>query len=175
LSEANQGQEESRDRIYGFLRNRLLSLARYRVQEGAEDLVQETLVVVHNHLAELASLDGLLAFTNQVLRNKIGNIYQGRARRRQREGQLQEYVEPGYRINDDLEANELEGILKRSIDKLRQTRPTCHAILSHLYNGFDVAEISDRLGIPKSKLKVRTFRCRQALRDLLSTDYGMQV
>lgn len=170
--DAQQGKEESRELVYAFLRSRLLALARYRVPEAAEDVVQDALIVVHNHFSEFTTLEGLFAFTNQVLRNKIGNVYQGR--RRQKYVGLEE-AESGYHINSELQGVELERIVQESIHKLGESRPGCMEILSFLYQGLDPAEISTRLGIAKSRLKVRTFRCRLALRDILKREYRLEV
>lgn len=175
LIEAQKGHEEATEQIFAFLRTRLLAIARYRVPEVAEDTVQETLVIVHNRLPEFEALEGLLAFANQVLRNKIGNIYQGRERQKNKQLDMEGVAEPQYQINDDLQAVELDRILRNSIHKLGEKRPTCKAILSCLYDGFDTSEISVTLGIPKSRLKVSTFRCREALREILVQEYGMQV
>jgi RNA polymerase sigma factor (sigma-70 family) len=167
---ALQGNEESKGRVFDFLRSRLLSLARYRVPELAEDIVQDTLLVVHNHFPEFQAMEGLIAFTHKVLRNKIGNIYQGRYRQTRVE---LEDAELRYDIRDELEGGELDRIVREAISKLGTTNPGCHAILSCLYQGFDPDDISNTLGITKSKLKVRTFRCRSALRDLLSREYRL--
>ena len=169
---AKHGDEQSRERLFAFVRSRLLLLARYRVPEAAEDIVHDSLLVIHRDLAEVATLGGLLAFSHQVLRNKIGNVYQGRYR--QKHVDLDDAELP-YSFDGKSDANELERIMQRSIAKLGESRPVCRAILSALYDGFDPGEISERLGISKSNLKVRTFRCRQALRDLLRDDYRLEV
>lgn len=169
---AQRGHEESREMVFAFLRSRLLVLARYRVPEAAEDVVQDALIVVHNRFSEFTTIEGLFAFTNQVLRNKIGNVYQGRDR--QKHVELKE-AEPRYRIDGELQAAELERIVQESINKLGETNPGCRVILSYLYQGLDPEEISSRLGIGKSRLKVRTFRCRLALRDLLKREYRLEV
>src|SRR5262249_38392912 len=127
---AQQGQDESKDQLFAFLRSRMLSLARYRVLEGAEDIVHETLIVVHNRFSELDSIGGLLAFTNQLMRNKIGNVYQGRQRRKLIE---LDDAEEGYDLSDELQAVELERIVRESITRLGNTNPGCHAILTCLY------------------------------------------
>jgi RNA polymerase sigma factor (sigma-70 family) len=169
---AQEGYEESKEAVFGFLRSRLLVLAKYRVPEIAEDTVHESLVVVHSRFSEFKTVEGLLAFTNQVLRNKIGNVYQGRSR--QKHVELEDEEMP-YRIDGDLEAVELDRIVRESIDKLGESRPACQAILRCLYQGLEPDEISDQLGISKSKLKVRTFRCREALRDILHREYQWHV
>jgi DNA-directed RNA polymerase specialized sigma24 family protein len=146
--------EDSKEEIFEFLRSRLLVLARHRVPEAAEDTVHESLIIVHNRFSEFENLQGLLAFTHQVLRNKIGNIYQSRSREQHRQ---------------------VERIVRTAIDKLGEKRPYCRSILFCLYQGLEPGEISDRLEITKSKLKVQTFRCREALKKILVGVYGFQV
>src|SRR5580704_13887539 len=80
FSRAREGDVDSRDKIFSFLRLRHLAIARYRLPEAAEDVVQDTLVVVHEHFSTIGTLEQLVAFANQVLRNKIGNVYQSRDR-----------------------------------------------------------------------------------------------
>jgi RNA polymerase sigma factor (sigma-70 family) len=172
---AQQGQGGALNDLFDFLRKRMLALARYRVQEAAEDLVQETLVIVYAHLSEFDSLEGMLAFTNQVLRNKIGNIYQKRDRHKHRALELEDAPPIQYRIDGEMEAAELDQIMRECINRLGENRPDCRKILACLYDGFDSSEISERLGIAKSTLKVRVFRCREALRKVLDKDYGLQV
>lgn len=163
-------QEDSKDLLFAFLRTRLLVLARFRIPEAAEDTVHEALLVVHQHLGECDTVDSLLAFSHQVLRNKIGNLYQRRYRRAHDELQEGDAV---YFIQDQIEHDELERILLNSIERLRERFPVCGEILSSLYGGLEPTEISSNLGISKSKLKTRTFRCRQALRDMLTEQYGL--
>jgi RNA polymerase sigma factor (sigma-70 family) len=171
LERAHQGHDDSKEVVFAFLRSRLMVLARYRVSDIAEDLVQESLVVIHCRFFELTGLEKLLAFANQVLRNKIGNAYQARSRQKQvgvDDGELP------YFIDGELEAEELDRIVSNSIERLGESRPTCRAILRCLYHGLNPEEISESLGISKSNLKVRTFRCREALRDLLHREYRLQ-
>src|SRR5262245_17677009 len=79
---ATTGHAEPKEKLFSFLRSRLMILARYRVPEVAEDVVQETLMVIHDRFQEFGSLEGLVAFTHQVLRNKVDNVYQSRARKK---------------------------------------------------------------------------------------------
>lgn len=173
--QARERQEDSIEELFGFLRRRLLVLARHRVSEGAEDTVHESLIIVHNRFSEFESLDGLLAFTHQVLRNKIGNLYRGRSRQQHRSIGLEDVSQSRYSTDWDMEAVELEGIVRTAIDKLGEKRPYCRTILFSLYQGLDPDEISERLEITKSKLKVQTFRCRAALKEILVHEYGWQV
>jgi RNA polymerase sigma factor (sigma-70 family) len=171
LRKALEGNEGAKEEVFAFLRSRFLNLARYRLPEAAEDVVHDALVVVHRRFAEFDTVDGLVAFTNQVLRNKIGNAYQLRYRRDRED---LDPGETGYCIDEELEGEELDRIMRNAIERLRSRFPGCGEILSCLLDGLEPTEISSRLGIPKSRLKVRTFRCREALRQLLSVEYGLQ-
>lgn len=172
FAEYRTGNEASKEALFEFLRSRLLGIARYRVPDIAEDIVHDALVVVHKRFLEFEAFEGLVAFTNQVLRNKIGNVYQ--SGHRHKDVTLDDTELP-YRVEGEWEGAEMDRIVRQSIHKLGEDRPICRAILASLYQGLEPGEISAQLGISKAKLKVRTFRCRQALRDLLSRDYQLNV
>jgi RNA polymerase sigma factor (sigma-70 family) len=175
FSLALEGDEESREEVFAFLRSRYVALARRRVPDVAEDAVQDTLAVVHERFSRIGTLEQLIAFTNTVLRNKIGNLYQSRGRTIKRVELDNAQEEVAYHMDGDIEGGEFEVILRRCIDKLGETRTICQKILSCLYQGMDAGEICDTLGITRSRLKVRTFRCRRALKEILATDYGIDV
>src|SRR5215471_5551350 len=171
---ARQGNTESKEAIFSFLRSRFLGLARYRLPEAWEDIVHDSLVVVHEHFSDMQSLEQLVAFANQVLRNKIGNVYQSREHKTKPVG-LENVGEPSYHIIAEIEAGDVERVLRESIEKLGEGRTNCRRILLCLYHGLSPDEICDELKISKSQLKVRTFRCRGALRNILQDDYGMRL
>ena len=173
--QAKLGDDRRKEEVFAFLRARFLTLARYRVQQGAEDVVQETLAVVHSHFSELDSLQKVLGFANGVLRNKLGNLYQKRDRHKNIWVGLDDVNEPSYRIEAEVEAGELERIVGESITRLGEKSSKCQAILLRLCQGLDPEEISALLGIPKSTLKIRTFRCRQALKTILVDEYGLNL
>jgi RNA polymerase sigma factor (sigma-70 family) len=175
FAQAREMNKDSKEELFEFLRSRLLVLARHRVSEAAEDTVHESLIIVHNRFSEFENLQGLLAFTHQVLRNKIGNIYQSRSREQNRQVELDNVSESRYYTDWNMEAVEMERIVRTAIDKLGERRPYCKLILFCLYQGLEPDEISDRLEITKSKLKVQTFRCREALKKILAVEYGFQV
>jgi RNA polymerase sigma factor (sigma-70 family) len=171
---ARQGHGESRERIFSFLRIRYISIARYRLPDFAEDIVQDTLVVVHERFSTIETLEQLIAFANQVLRNKIGNVYQS-LRRKTNQIESQEVEEDRFDMAGEIEAGELESIIRNSIDRLGQRYSHCQKILLSLYEGLSASEICEKMGITKSQLKVRTFRCREALRSLLADNYGLEL
>jgi RNA polymerase sigma-70 factor (ECF subfamily) len=71
-----------RDEILERLRERILSFAASRLQrEAAEDMAQETLLVLHAKYAHVESLDELLPLAFQIVRFKIGAALRKRTRR----------------------------------------------------------------------------------------------
>ncbi len=86
LADAQQGDRAARERLLAELRPRLLLVARVRLRdtlrEQAEDVVQETLIVVTERLAVISDRPDRYALA--VLRNKIGHVYRSRQRRASR-------------------------------------------------------------------------------------------
>jgi RNA polymerase sigma factor (sigma-70 family) len=175
FAQAKDGDCMAQEDLFSFLRARLLSIATKRLEEEAEDVVQEALITVNDHVSRFGTLRELLGFAHGVLRNKIGNVYKRRARERALRVEWSEIEEPHYEIHSEVETAELDRIICESINNVSQRHPSYEALLWGLYEGMDVAELSGRLGISKAKLKWRTFRCRQALREVLLNLRGLQV
>jgi RNA polymerase sigma factor (sigma-70 family) len=142
------------------------------MEEDAKDVVQETLIVVHQRFSELKTVDDLVAFTFGVLRNKIGNVYRKRERRKRYEAELEEVPEPVYCLDDQFEAAQLDRVIVQAIMK---TKPGCQAILMGLHEGFSVGDLSHRFHIPRARMDKQVFHCRQALQRILLEDYRLQV
>lgn len=176
LTCAQQGQREAREEIFFFLRTRFLVLAKLRLmEEDAQDVVQETLMVVDDHFSELETAESLLAFTNEVMRNKIGNFYQKRNRRMRYQAEWEEVPEPTYYMDGELDAAELARIMRKAIDQLGEKNSRCRAILLGLCEGLSLSELSQRLQLPRPRIDDWVFRCRKELRRILSDDYGLRV
>jgi RNA polymerase sigma factor (sigma-70 family) len=174
VAEARLGSAQSLDEVFEFLRSKLLPIARHRLPEAAEDVVHDSLIVIHSHFSEIESLEGLVAFSNRVLRNKIGNAYQNRERKSAQLG-LEDISETDYSIKDDPEGAEMERVVRDAIERLAYKRPDCTRILLYLYDGFTASDIRDKVGLSRSNLKTRTFRCREALREVLSSQYSVEL
>jgi RNA polymerase sigma factor (sigma-70 family) len=173
FTQAQQGDKEAREQIFFFLRGRFLAVAKHRLLEAdAEDVVQETLMVVHDSFSELRTVENLMAYTMGVLRNKIGNAYRKRERRRRHQANVDDVPEPVYVMDDEFNAAELARLISQAVVK---ANPNCRAILLGLHEGFSVDEMSRWFRIPRSKMDKRIFRCRRTLRRILSEDYGVWV
>jgi RNA polymerase sigma factor (sigma-70 family) len=175
LVQAQHGDRQAREEIVSFLYLRFLSLARERVQDEAEDVVQEMLIVVHNHLSEFKSLRGLLAFAQNVLRKRIGNAYQRRTRDRNLAAVLRGGSLAAYDLVSEWELADLDRVLRQGMEHVSQTCPYCRVVFTCLYEGMSAREIRHRLGVSQSRLKYMTFRCRQALRAVLLDQYSLRV
>lgn len=175
LALAHQGDQQARDEVFLFLRTRFLVLAKLRVgDDDAEDVLQDAMMIVDRRFAELATAEHLLAFTDGVMRNKIGNFYLMRDSRRRYMVSQPEGGDPTYSIDDELAAAELEDVLRAAIDRLGGDRPRCRALLLGLCEGLSMEDLSRRVGIPRSHIDDWAFRCRQALRRILAKDFGLR-
>jgi len=176
LAAAQQGQREARERIFFLLHTRFLALAKLRVRgQDAEDIVQETLMVVERHLSEIGTVEALLAFTNQVMRNKIGNFYRREERRKSYHVTREGAVNPVYRMDEELNAADLERILRKAIDQVGERSPRCRAILLGLLEGLSVDEVCQQVGIKRTRIDDWIHRCRKELRRILSEVYRLRV
>ncbi len=169
------GDHDAREEILKFLQARFLKLAKLRVMgEDAKDIVQETLMVVDHHLQEIATVEGLLAYTNEVMRNKIGNHYRRRDLRRRYIVTSDHVPEPEYDMTEELETAELYRLMHKAIDELGEVRPRCRELFLGLINGLSISDLCERLQMPRSKVDEWLFRCRQALRRILQKRHWIQ-
>jgi len=163
--------------VFRAQRRRLWGIA-YRLTgsaQDAEDVVQETLIVVNDHFSEFVTVERLLAFTNKVMRNKIGNFYRKRDRQRHYQVEWDKIPDLVYYMDEELDAAELDRIIQKAIDQLGEKSPVCRAILLGLREGLSIGELSRWLGLSRPKIDNQVFRCRRALRRILLKDYNLQV
>jgi len=188
LARAARGSPEAREEVFSLLAPRLLALAKQRVGEEAEDVVQETLIIVNGQLPTLAAAphpaphaapyaapyaaERLLTFAHTVLRNKIGNLYRKRDRREPHHVALEAVQEPGMAMDEVLEARELARLLARGIARLAETRPLCGQLFEGLRRGRELQALAAGLNLSRPRLDDHLYRCRKALRRLLAEEFG---
>lgn len=176
LERARSGDREAREEIFSFLRARFLVLAKLRlVSEDAEDIVQETLIVVDRRFLELLDVGALLGFTDGVMRNKIGNFYTVRNTRRKHTSTAWDPPDRPYLIEDELGAAELERVVRQAVDRLGQKRPLCRTVLLSLCDGMSTGELTGFLRLPRARIDDIVFRCRKALRKILIDEFGWRI
>jgi RNA polymerase sigma factor (sigma-70 family) len=144
------GRHRLKDEELSAIRAVLQKITRRRVRdiEDAEDLVQETLLtmITRNPDAELKK--GILAWSQGILRNKVGNYY----RKNQRHSALQD---PNYDVHlqepaspaatcqeTALSHKELISIIEK---ELARFPPEVRRVMELLVSGLNAGEIVDRL------------------------------
>ncbi len=172
MAQARAGQATAWEEIFVFLHRRLTALARQRLPQDYEDTVQETLTVIAEHLADLDNAEHLLKFANEVLRKKIAAYYQ----RRQAGRYLPRRINhPLYRPDEQWDIKEAEHVLAEALDRLSQVLPGCREFLLEVAEGASLDELSEHFGIPRSRIPYRLFRCRRALRRILTQEFGVLI
>lgn len=174
IAQARAGQTSAWDEIFVFLRARISALAKHRIERDYEDVVQETLMTVYEHLSELRDAEHLLTFATKVLRNKIGNFYQ----RRDRQSHYLEDQRRGHPIYDPNELWDMQEsieILFHALDRLGQRRPRCRDLLLELADGASIEELCEEFDLPRTRIHYRLFRCRRALRSILINEFGVSI
>ncbi len=179
------GDLQAQSALFEALRVRFLPIAKQRVQaDQAEDLVQETLMIVFDRYRERNDGPGILVWGLTVLRNVIGNYYQAKDREKKRLTFVEELPADAACEADFLADTEhtqtLETLLK-AMDNLAERFPRCGNIFHHLLSSLELGgspnEISTRtLGLVqkdspdmnRGKFYTALHRCRSQLRGILA-------
>jgi DNA-directed RNA polymerase specialized sigma24 family protein len=66
-------------------------------------------------------------------------------------------------------------MIYEAIDELAKRSPMCREIFFNLRDGLTVEEICGQLGISRSSLDDRLYRCRKTLRRLLQESCGLRL
>jgi RNA polymerase sigma-70 factor (ECF subfamily) len=140
--------------LRAFLRKRLISLP-----DEVEDLVQESLLAVHNQRHTYDPGQPLSAWVQAIARYKLVDLFRRRAIHEQRTDTLDD----GMEIFDsaDAEAAEARRDLNKLLDELpdRQRLPIVHTKLE----GLSVGEAANLTGMSESAVKVGVHRGLKAL------------
>jgi len=140
--------------LRAFFRKRLASLP-----DDVEDLVQETLLALHNQRQTYKADLPLTAWVYAIARYKLVNLLRRRARRELLTDSLDD--ERDFLSSTDSEAAEARRDLGKLLDRLpdRQRLPIVHMKLE----GLSVAETAHRTGMSESAVKVGVHRGLKAL------------
>ena len=140
--------------LRAFLRRRLA-----RLPDEVEDLVQETLLAVHNQRHTYDAGQPLTAWVHAIARYKLVDLLRRRAVREALNDPLDD--EPGLFAASDTEAAEARRDLARLLERLpeRQRLPIIHMKLE----GMSVVEAARLTGMSESAVKVGVHRGLRAL------------
>jgi RNA polymerase sigma-70 factor (ECF subfamily) len=140
--------------LRAFLRKRLA-----RLPDEVEDLVQETLLAVHNQRHTYATDQPLTAWLHAIARYKLVDLLRRRARRDLLNDPLDDDNE--LLVESDIEASDA----RRDVAKLLDTLPDRHRLpIVHVkLEGLSVAEAAKLTGMSESAVKVGVHRGLKAL------------
>jgi RNA polymerase sigma-70 factor (ECF subfamily) len=140
--------------LRAFLRKRLA-----RLPDEVEDLVQETLLAVHNQRHTYATDQPLTAWLHAIARYKLVDLLRRRARRDLLNDPLDDDNE--LLVASDIETSDA----RRDVAKLLDTLPDRHRLpIVHVkLEGLSVAEAAKLTGMSESAVKVGVHRGLKAL------------
>jgi len=144
--------------LRAFFRRRLASLP-----DDVEDLVQETLLAVHNQRHTYATDQPLTAWVHAIARYKLVDLFRRRAGREALNDGLDDELEVF--AASDTEANDA----RRDVAKLLEQLPDRHRLPIQYVklDGLSVAEAAQKCGMSESAVKVGVHRGLKALAVLI--------
>ena len=147
--------------VRGFLRGRLA-----RLPEEVEDLVQETLLAVHNQRHTYSFGQPLTAWVHAIARYKLVDLL----RRRGRRDALNDPLDDEFEVlaHSETEAADARRDIARLLERLpdRQRLPIIHMKLE----GLSVVEVARITGMSGSAVKVGVHRGLRALAAMIRDD-----
>jgi len=153
---------ELHDQLLGFISRRV------RRPEDGEDILQEVMLRIHRHGADLEEVDRVTSWVYRITSNAIADHYRKPARRELPSGEATEIPEPvapaAPTEAGDLRA-ELSGCLRPFTARLPETYR--EAIELTEFEGVSQVEAASRLGLSVSGMKSRVQRGRRELKVLL--------
>jgi RNA polymerase sigma-70 factor, ECF subfamily len=161
------------DEILSKLRARILAFAASRLRkEAAEDLVQDTLLLLQQKYGHVSRLEELVPLALRIVRFKIVAAWR-KARRRgeDRAVPVEEQPLPDFSMHPGRSAESRE-LLERMKLALRQLSGRCRELFAYKLDGLAFPEIQQRMRA-SSLNTVYTWdhRCREQLRKLLGNPW----
>ena len=166
-------REELFDQVYESLYPMLFRIA-YRItgsSSKAEDLCHEAFIKYWQRSEPLPDLDQTRYWLIRVLKNISLNYEKKRSRERLAYGRLQKNT-PQYSKATDQEffKEETRSIVQQALNKLPEKMRM--VLVLKEYGDLNYKEIAKILGISEGNVKVRAFRARERLAQLLDGEIG---
>jgi len=155
-----------RDALLEKVRVRILGFATYLgCGNDAEDIAQETMVVLHTRYADAASLEDLLKLGPRICSNLALNWRRHKSNPA-RAVELPESMPDASERDPEsaLSAKQLQELL---LEAIRKSDDRCKEILRLRLEGARTKEIADRLRLRTGAVDTAYFRCLQRLRNAL--------
>lgn len=142
---------------------------RVRSSEDAEDIVQEVMLRIHRHSAELGHVERVSAWVYRIATNAITDYYRRPSRREQPVGADVDLPHQPPATPESAEGNdpltELAGCLRPMLERLPAKYR--EAVTLTELDGMTQTAAAERLGLSTSGMKTRVQRGRRHLKDLL--------
>jgi RNA polymerase sigma-70 factor (ECF subfamily) len=172
------------------LRQRLLRQARFAVHDDvlAEDLVQDTLIVVMEQHERRRGDASLITWATAILKNRVADWYRSPTQRRMvqlsadderlgddidalyaEDGGYRDPVPAWQQPDNHLEQRQMMSALDRCVGCL--PRQTGRVFMMREWLGFETAEICERVGISAENCRTILHRARMALRECMQRDW----
>jgi DNA-directed RNA polymerase specialized sigma24 family protein len=191
--QAVAGQKRSEAALFSALRERFLTIAKFRVQrDDLEDVVQDALRIVNEKYKQRRPEHGILMWSLVVLRNVIGNYYQTKERRTRREISLEDL--PGFEGTAAPEASlewvisadpgdlpEIGDRILAGLKELSQQNPRCGLMFRRILESWEFGggarEVSQRAlamiqkdepRLSRGGFYTALHRCRSRLREIMA-------
>jgi RNA polymerase sigma-70 factor, ECF subfamily len=149
-------------RLLGFIARRV------RDRDSAEDILQEVMLRIHRHGAEVERAPAVGAWVHQIARNAIADHYRRASVRRERPAGIDLEREEAPLLEPA--AAELRSELSACLGPLLERLPAIHreALILTEVEGLTQARAAARLGLSTSGMKSRVQRARVQLKELLT-------
>jgi RNA polymerase sigma factor (sigma-70 family) len=146
-----------------------------------EDVVQQTLSTLWEKRSSVRDPDHLLPFLLRIFRNKLGDSYRRKNRKKETrvpDIELLDSPEDTTSSNPQsiLEEKELKEILIKAIEICAAENHLWGRILQLLQEGKSREEIQQELGdVPMATVYTRIYRARQRLLEILKEEFGVEI
>jgi RNA polymerase sigma-70 factor, ECF subfamily len=156
--------------VWEDFHERLLAFIARRVPDrgSAEDILQDVMLRIHRHAADLERSAAVGAWVHRIARNAIVDYYRRAAVRRERPSGID--LDREETPAADTTSAELRSELAACLGPLLQQLPEIHAEALRLteFEGLAQADAAARLGVSTSGMKSRVQRARAQLGGLLA-------
>jgi len=175
---ARNGEAAAETQLFSQLRARILALVQQRiwstrrysseVRKDAEDLTEDICAVIFRRYKTASFHSGSMSWVMQIARNRIGQFYLERDRRKGKNDPLpDEELITGNPIGPEaeLEGQELDGIIFRALKKMGQP---CAKIIETLLAGEIKTYMEEQQRTtPLGTIYNQIHRCRESLKNVL--------
>jgi RNA polymerase sigma-70 factor (ECF subfamily) len=163
------------DHVLARLRERIFAFAASRLRrEAAEDLTQDTLMLLHQKYAHVERLEELVPLAMRIVRFKAASMWRKAHRRGEDTAvQVDEQLLPDFAHNPGsaAERRELMDRMKTAFGKLGDR---CRELFRLKLDGLPFPEIATRMGAASvNTVYTWDLRCRQRLRELIGDDWRL--